>query len=228
MREEWGCCALILAGGRSLRMGREKALITADGETLLERAARFWKSAGLAERILVAVGTTEHLQRLGSLPEETEPVVDIFEDCGPMVGILSAFRQTGAEILCVSAVDMPCLKREAAELLLKRMKDDRGRREEFSSEEQRRASGGKLHAGRRPEAAVYINDGRPEPLFGVYRRSIAEAAERLLRSGRRKMSDLLEEAETIYCPVPASMREIFRNINTPEDLQQLEDCSRRK
>lgn len=200
--------ALILAGGRSRRMGSDKALIEVAGKTLLERAVLFWKSSGLVSRVLIAAGTPEHLRFLGSLPEGTKPVFDQFKDCGPMSGILSAFRQTEAEILCVSAVDMPCLKREAAALLLnyaeESIKDGEGCRE----------------AGRKPDAAVFIRDGRPEPLFGVYRRSAADAAERLLRSGRRKMSELLKEVETVYCRVPDDMEDIFQNINTPEDFHQ--------
>ena len=194
--------ALILAGGKSSRMGREKALILVEGETLLARAVRFWNLSGLADRILLSVGSPSRLQFLEPLPERAEPICDFFEDSGPMAGILSAFRQTDAELLYVSAVDMPYLRRDAAEILLREIS---------------RVS----ETGRLPDAAVFLRDGRPEPLFGVYRRSAAGAAERLLRSGDRKMSRLLNSVETVYCPAEDGMAEIFRNINTPEDLRHL-------
>ena len=50
-------CALILAGGRSRRMGRDKALIRWGNETLLERAVQFWQTSGRVDRVLVAEGT---------------------------------------------------------------------------------------------------------------------------------------------------------------------------
>ena len=76
--------ALILAGGKSSRMGREKALILVEGETLLARAVRFWNLSGLADRILLSVGSPNRLQFLEPLPERAEPICDFFEDSGPM------------------------------------------------------------------------------------------------------------------------------------------------
>ena len=104
--------ALILAGGRSRRMGRNKALLRLEErtETLLERAVRFWRESGAAERIFVAAGQPGYLP---DLPEGAEPVYDLMEDGGPMAGLLSAFRRTDAGLFYLSAVDMPYLCREA-------------------------------------------------------------------------------------------------------------------
>ena len=65
-------------------MGREKALILVEGETLLARAVRFWNLSGLADRILLSVGSPNRLQFLEPLPERAEPICDFFEDSGPM------------------------------------------------------------------------------------------------------------------------------------------------
>lgn len=183
-------CALILAGGRSRRMGRDKAFFVLDGETMLERSVKFWKDSGVVSRILVAVGRPDHLEKL---PEDAEPVFDILEDRGPLAGILSAFRQTDAELLYVSAVDMPSLKREAI------LPDP---------------------ALKGADASVWRKDGRPEPLFGVYRRSIAGAAERQLLSGNGKISVLLDSVNTVYYDVPESLKGVFRNINTEADAEE--------
>lgn len=185
--------ALVLAGGRSSRMGSDKALLRPDGaggETFLEQAVRFWRESGTVERVLVAVGQPGHLE---SLPEGAEPVYDLMKDQGPMAGILSAFRQTDAELLSVSAVDMPNLSREA---ILPAPPEG-------------------------SDAMVYLLNDRPEPLFGVYRRSIATAAEELLLSGRGKMSLLLDRVRTQYCEIPDDLEQIFWNVNTREDLQQI-------
>ena len=186
-------CALVLAGGRSSRMGSDKALLRPDGddgETFLERAVRFWKESGAVDRILVAVGQPGHLE---PLPEGAEAVYDLLEDRGPMAGILSAFRQTDAELLYVSAVDMPNLQKEA---ILPIPSEDN-------------------------DAAVYLLDGRPEPLFGIYRRTIRDAAENLLLSGRGKMSLLLDQVRTEYRRIPEGWEYIFWNVNTREDLHKM-------
>ncbi len=197
--------ALVLAGGRSRRMGSDKALLRpdgAEGESFLERAVHFWKNSQRVEKVLVAVGQPGHLKRL---PEGAEPVYDLLEDRGPMAGILSAFRQTDAELLYVSAVDMPDLRREA---ILPVPSRDCG-------------------------AAVYLADGRPEPLFGVYRRCAADAAERLLDSGSGRMSDLLNQVKTEYHEASPHLQKMFGNINTPEDFKSrfsgfLEGCNEKQ
>lgn len=101
--------ALILCGGRSSRMGTDKTELPFGGESLLARAAAFWKSVPGVESILAAVGTPEHDI---PLPEGVTPVYDVFPGGGPMAGLHGAFAQSDAEALYVSAVDMPFLTAE--------------------------------------------------------------------------------------------------------------------
>lgn len=177
-------CALILAGGRSSRMGSDKPLLMLGGMTLLDRAARFWLAQERVGRVLAAVGSEDHLPEL---PAGVLPVYDLYPGCGPMAGLHAAFRQTDAELIYVSAVDMPYLT-EAA--LLPAPKGD---------------------------AAVYLRDGRPEPLFGVYRRSCLPALTAALEQGRRKMSALLDELRTEYHELPESCTSALENLNTRRD-----------
>lgn len=176
--------ALVLAGGRSSRMGEDKALLDWGGETLLERAVRFWRTSGLVERVLVAVGTEEHF---GNLPEGAEAVVDLEQGRGPMAGLAAGFRASGAEVLYVSAVDMPDLRVEAVLPVPEH------------------------------DAAVYRLNGRREPLFAVYRRSVLPVAERLLAAGCGKLGAMLNAVETDYYYAPPLLEPVFRNVNTPEE-----------
>ena len=174
-------------------MGSDKALLRLggpNGETFLERAVRFWQESEVSDLVLVAVGSPGHLE---PLPKGAEAVYDLVKDQGPMSGLLAAFRQTNADLLYVSAVDMPNLRREA---ILPVPPEDK-------------------------DAIVYLLDGRPEPLFGVYRRSVSAAAEKLLLSGRGKMSLLLEQVRTEYREIPSHLEDIFFNVNTKEDLEKI-------
>ena len=104
--------ALVLAGGRSSRMGADKALLNWGGETLLERAVRFWRESGRVERILVSVGPQAHFSA-AQLPEGVQAVADLERGRGPMAGLAAAFACSDADVLCVGAVDMPNLTAEA-------------------------------------------------------------------------------------------------------------------
>ena len=93
--------AVVLAGGRSARMGRDKAGLTLDGEDFLARlTARFRERF---DRVYVSGP--------GGLP-------DLRPGEGPLAGLESAFFHTGAERIFVTAVDLPFADPVLARLLL--------------------------------------------------------------------------------------------------------------
>ena len=82
--------SLILAGGRSSRMGVDKALMEIDGVTCINRVAIALAEAGL-EPIRVAVASAEHIERYGEQMDESlqvEWVVDSFPHSGPIEAIV--------------------------------------------------------------------------------------------------------------------------------------------
>ncbi|NID15966.1 molybdenum cofactor guanylyltransferase [Luteibacter yeojuensis] len=86
---------LVLAGGRSSRMGEDKAMLRIDGRTLLERTLRALWDAG-ADRVAIS-GT-----RAGG-------IVDRWPDSGPVGGIASAMHGLPDGEWLVVPVDMPRL-----------------------------------------------------------------------------------------------------------------------
>ena len=178
-------CALILAGGRSSRMGSDKASLPFRGDTLLAHAVSFWKSVPAIESVIVSVGAEDHLD---SLPDGVIAVPDLFPGCGPMAGLHAAFALTDAQLLYVSAVDMPFLQ------------------------------AGALLSPPEGDAAVYVLGDRPEPLFGVYRRTAFPAIEASLRAGERKMQVLLDRIDTEYIPLPEDLVPVISNLNTRPDF----------
>src|SRR5262245_23173248 len=83
---------VILAGGASTRMGRDKALLEIEGETLLARAAR--RLGEVCEEVLVA-----DAGRFGGIPDGPGR--------GPAAGLLGAARARPGRALLVLAVDLP-------------------------------------------------------------------------------------------------------------------------
>ncbi|WP_448096354.1 molybdenum cofactor guanylyltransferase [Luteibacter yeojuensis] len=95
---------LVLAGGRSSRMGEDKALMRLDGHTLLERGLSVLRAAG-AERVAIS-GT-----RAGGIP-------DRWPEAGPVGGIASAAAGLPDGEWLVIPVDMPRLHEDVLRPLL--------------------------------------------------------------------------------------------------------------
>lgn len=101
--------AFILAGGKSTRMGQDKALVELDGETLLARTLR--KARAVADRVCI-VGSREKFELFGPVIE------DVYAERGPLGGIHAALQATMSELNLVLAVDMPFLPETALKYLL--------------------------------------------------------------------------------------------------------------
>ncbi len=93
----------VLAGGRSSRMGCDKAELMLDQQTLLERAQRLLKRAGAADVI-----TIRH-----------DHVFDIYPNCGPLGGIHAAIHHAHQHAMVIIPVDLPLLAVEDIQQLLK-------------------------------------------------------------------------------------------------------------
>ena len=92
------CTGLILAGGESRRMGRDKTVLEFDGQTLLQRSVRLLQ--GLFPRVLVSVR-----QARGdvALPQ----VVDETSCAGPLAGLCAGLAQADTPWVFALAADMP-------------------------------------------------------------------------------------------------------------------------
>ena len=93
-----GSEAFILTGGKSSRMGEDKAFLKLRGETLLDIARQ------LAVKVCDTVMLVGDRARFG--PDAIE---DIFPDSGPLGGIHAALSKTSADLNLVLAVDTPFL-----------------------------------------------------------------------------------------------------------------------
>lgn len=91
--------AIILAGGKSTRMGRNKALIRVKDDNMLQEAIR--TLAGGFNELIVSANDSSY----DSLKIKTVP--DIFPGCGPLAGIHAGLRASGHDINFIVACDMP-------------------------------------------------------------------------------------------------------------------------
>ncbi|WP_368564283.1 molybdenum cofactor guanylyltransferase [Pseudoxanthomonas sp. UTMC 1351] len=91
---------VVLAGGRSSRMGRDKAMLSWRGDTLLAHMQRCLRSSGVS-RVIVS----------GAYPD-CEAVPDRFADLGPLGGLASVAAALPDTVLLVVPVDMPLISAE--------------------------------------------------------------------------------------------------------------------
>ena len=95
--------AVILAGGQSRRMGRDKAWLPLAGKSLLARQVELVRQLGPAEVFIAGRADTDY-RALGC-----RVLTDRFFDAGPLAGIERALEATTSPRLLVLAVDLPNL-----------------------------------------------------------------------------------------------------------------------
>ena len=106
--------AVILAGGQSRRMGRDKAWLPLDGQPLLARQIALVRELAPADIFISGRADTDY-SVLGC------PVLtDEFADAGPLAGIAAGLAAASAPLVLVLAVDMPDMTSAALRRLLER------------------------------------------------------------------------------------------------------------
>jgi molybdopterin-guanine dinucleotide biosynthesis protein A len=103
--------AFILAGGKSTRMGTDKAFVVLDGRTLLARALDVARAVTADVRI---VGDAAKFAAFAPVVE------DVFPGCGPLGGIHAALRASTTELSLMLAVDVPFVSAALLEYLIAR------------------------------------------------------------------------------------------------------------
>ena len=181
----WG---IVLAGGKSRRMGSDKALLRQDGKTQLSRAVELLDEH--VERVYVS---TRPDQAQDTERARFEQVLDRYEDIGPVAGILSAMDLNADVSWLVLACDLPHADHDTISHLLR----NRSETQPFT-------------------AYRSVRDGLPEPLCAIYRPGARAIVERFVADGIVCPRKMLINSDTLLLtqPKPGALH----NINSPDDL----------
>jgi molybdopterin-guanine dinucleotide biosynthesis protein A len=182
------CSAVLLAGGKSSRMGRDKAFLEIAGEPLWQRQLATLRHLAPEQLMVSGPGREEW--------SEYEIVADECADAGPLAGLAAALRKCATPRLVVLAIDLPEMTTDFLRSLLHLCSDHQGvvprRSDRFE-----------------PLAAVY-----PAGCAALAEAALRDGDFSMQRFVRRALEqDLLlersiSEAETV----------LFANLNTPADL----------
>jgi molybdopterin-guanine dinucleotide biosynthesis protein A len=190
--------AIILCGGASSRMGRDKAWLPfGPDEVMLQRVVRLMTGAVPAERVLCVAAAEQELPRL---PEGVRVVRDREPDCGPLSGLAAGLAAAGrSDSVFVTGCDVPLLAPGLVTRLFECLGDD--------------------------NAAVPHDGQRYHPLSAAYRTSVLPLVESLLASGERRLVSLCDVCRVRKVNVD-SLRDVdpglasLTNCNTPDDYQR--------
>jgi molybdenum cofactor guanylyltransferase len=186
---------IVLAGGRSTRMGTSKALLPFGAETMLQRIVRLL--GGVVQPIVVVAAPN---QELPPLPAEVIVTFDEREGRGPLEGLRAGLKALPPEVdaAYVTSCDVPLLETGFVRQMIELARDY--------------------------DVAVMEIDGFTHPLSAVYRPSVLPHIEQLLADDRLRPVFLFEAVNTRRVS-PAEMTSdpelrTLRNLNTPDDYQR--------
>jgi molybdenum cofactor guanylyltransferase len=185
--------AVILTGGRSQRMGQDKARLMLDGKPLIARQIELARELGATEVFISGHAETEY----DSL---RCPVIrDRVADAGPLAGIESALSASCTPLLLVLAVDMPKMTTSPLQTLLVCCNETRGAIPRFNQHVE-------------PLAAIYPRSALKiaQELLDAGRYTARNFAERCVEFNLATFIDLRAE-DSVY----------FTNWNTPQDMEKL-------
>ncbi len=188
---------VVLCGGHSRRMGKDKAWLPLAGQTLLQRTVD--RLVDVAEPIVVV---RAYQQQLPPLPSTVRVTSDAEPDQGPLRGLQAGLAAVAddCDLIFVVGCDAPLLQPEFVRLLRSRLGEH--------------------------QAVVVRDNHRLHPLGAVYRCDVDAVVERLLNEGKRRLLDLVSALDCHQLH-PGDLEAVdpdlasLRNINTPDDYQRL-------
>lgn len=180
---------LVLSGGKSRRMGADKALLMQDGESQLSRAV------ALLQRHLPKVFVSARRDQTDEAERSKfEQITDRYDDLGPVAGILSAMENDPAVSWLVLACDLPNADDETIATLIA------------------------AHTDEHPFTAYRsAHDGLPEPLCAIFSATSRSNVEAFVAEGMICPRKMLIRSDTLLLDQvnPKSLD----NMNSPEDLE---------
>jgi molybdopterin-guanine dinucleotide biosynthesis protein A len=195
MSPAFQAAAIVLAGGKSTRLGRDKAGEPLLGVPLLQRVLDRFEGL-VTERVVVKARG----QTLPPLTTEGVQVVDdLYPGTGPLGGVYTGLSAIASPFALATGCDMPMLQ----PLLLAEML--------------------RLAPGR--DAVVPVYEGVPQPLCAVYAHACLGPMRRRLEAGALRLASVLESLQPLYLQPaewrdfdPAGVS--FLNVNSEEALKR--------
>jgi molybdenum cofactor guanylyltransferase len=184
--------AFVLAGGKSTRMGKDKAFLEFKGRILLARALELAAGAGQEVRI---VGDPRKFAAFGRVVE------DIYRERGPLAGIHAALKSSATELNLMLAVDLPFVQPDFLKYLIS-----------VARETKALVTVPRAGDGLQPLCAVYRRE-----FAKVAEQSLAQGKNKIDALFAQVETRIVGPEEFSHAGFSGQM---FRNLNTPEEFEK--------
>ncbi|NJK68215.1 MAG: molybdenum cofactor guanylyltransferase [Microcoleus sp. SU_5_3] len=186
---------IVLAGGKSSRMGKDKALLEFEGRSLLQRSCEV--AASLTSEVYVLTAWPDRYRSI--LTTECQFLLEYSPETGPLVALTQGLTEIVAEWILLLACDLPLLEADIIQNWVDRLTE----------------------VPLSTLAVVPYQNSRWEPLCGFYRSQSLSSLQRFIESGGRSFQVWLNQIGAT--PLPLSIREavMLSNCNTPEEFERL-------
>jgi molybdopterin-guanine dinucleotide biosynthesis protein A len=186
--------AIILAGGQSSRMGRDKALLEVDGKSLLARQIELVREVGAAEVFISGRAGVDYAAfGCGVLQDE-------FQNAGPLAGIARGLSVLREPLLLVLAVDMADMRGDFLKKLLANCRPDVG-------------AVPQVNEFIEPLAAVY-----PKAAVDGIQKLLAQSKTGGSPGAKHFAKTCVEAGWARFVTVTPAEAEFFKSWNSPSDL----------
>ncbi|MGF1492018.1 MAG: molybdenum cofactor guanylyltransferase [Microcoleaceae cyanobacterium] len=185
--------ALILAGGRSSRMGQDKALVEFQGQPMLRRV--YEVASTCCSSVYLLTPWPERYVEI--LPEAAQVLRESAPHQGPLVALCQGLTQIQTEWVLLLACDLPLLNPTILQDWIEQLT---------------------LSANSTFARVPYQNDNW-EPLCGFYRHCLATNLQEFIEQGGRSFQNWLDQIAAEPLVVNPNTAQMLHNCNTPADLQ---------
>ncbi len=190
---------VILAGGKSTRMGKDKIFLKTDqGAAFIDVLYR--SALKRFDQVIIAAGNPDHGAEIRKLLPEAEIIPDRYDAIGPMGGILSVYEQMGIHRFAVIPADVPGAELRVPAFFVEQCGD---------------------------ELCMLKTKGKAEPLIAAYGKNALCRMKRMAEQGSYSLQNMVTKEAVLYSEedlkkVLPELKETdfeaaFYNINTEQD-----------
>ncbi|MGD1700091.1 molybdenum cofactor guanylyltransferase [Dapis sp. BLCC M229] len=185
--------ALILAGGKSSRMGKDKALIPWEKIPMLKRVYQVANKC--TEKVYIMTPWPEKYQPI--LPTECEWLTELKTE-GPLVAFAQGLAQINSDWILLLGCDLPLLNSDIIQTWVTKLN-------QLS-----------------PEILALVPQKYQgwEPLCGFYRQQIKIELEKTIDQGENSFQELLAQIPVQPLSIDSEIAKMLFNCNTPSDLDR--------